>query len=488
MNLLVAIAADSFLDPTIDSLPHAAHDAESFAKVLESLAYSADDRIVLTGTSATKTTIESKLRRLVKSLKADDALCLLWIGKGFAIDGLSYVACHDTDPDDPEGTSVALDSVLRQLQSAPCKQTLVLLDTSYGPLTDPATTNLEPCIEVQELAELLGEEPRVVVIGSAAAQELSLPLTATGHSLWMHHLLEAFAGKALPRKTKLTVAALLGYFSEQFPRTISTAFASKKSQNPWFLPKSTAKVLLADLAGASCENSDHAELSREQVRGIILQSKRPISVKGLSGYRKGMQIPDRASSSSQAFLFSLAKEEIEADLKAVFANLRQNFKFKRADIQLDNVGDGTGTITTPYFNYSIQLELEDGNTHVVIFHRLIDAIKDPDKIFSLPFAQVFQSTFDTAVIGVPETLDLEALVDRLEDLENDKIQLDYDPDLTSCTLRLAGVVGEIEITADAITIVNHRADAPRQLLRSFLDLQKLLTSSGSTPLLPFGDE
>lgn len=492
MNVLLAIATDTYLDTNIEPLPHLAADLKSLAATLQFHGFEAAQQTLLLGPQATKTSIESKLRRLTKSLTAADQLWIYIAGRSCSIDGLGLIAGYDTDLEDLEATSLSIDGVLRQLLAAKCQQMVLLLDTSYGSLPLEDTSNITPYLEPQEVHDLLDGATNIVVLASASGKQESLVSPALGHSIWLHHFIEAISGKAtsksLAKKSKLTVSALQEHWLEQLPRTIAASFSSKKTQVPWFSPLASAKMLLIDLAKIAAADPDEPELSRDQVRSVVLQSKRTLGVKLLSGYKKGFSVPDRVSSSNQTYIISMAKEEVESDLKTVFANLRQTFKFKRADLQMASVGDGTGTITTPYFNYSIQLSLQPDDPSQVVFHRFVDAIRDSEQLFSESFSMVFGNQFDTALIGVPEKLNIEQLIDRIEDLNSPAVRIDYDPEATYCTLHLAGVPGEISIEPDGISIVHHRPEPPQRLLRSFFDLQKLLVESNAAPLLPFRDE
>ena len=81
-------------------------------------------------------------------------------------------------------------------------------------------------------------------------------------------------------------------------------------------------------------------------------------------------------------------------------------------------------------------------------------------------------------------LDLEALIDRLEEADDDALDLDYPPDASWLKLRIEGASGQIEFSGAMVSIVHAKPGPPGELLRSFLGLQETLLRrcGASSPL------
>ncbi|MFY8201498.1 MAG: hypothetical protein ACOVLE_12550, partial [Pirellula staleyi] len=174
------------------------------------------------------------------------------------------------------------------------------------------------------------------------------------------------------------------------------------------------------------------------------------------------------------FVAKLAQEQVSQDLDSVFKQLKSAFKFKRTEIRVTDQGDGTGTIITPYFNYSIGVGQDAENPAKVVWHRTIDSIKDSEQIFSDAFAALFEGIFTTVEFTTQQPVDLDALIDAVEALEDERIAIEYDHNATRCVLRIEGIAGEIQVTQHTLRIVHPKPEAPRNLLRSFLAIQTAL--------------
>src|SRR5438128_1797947 len=107
--------------------PHAEADALAFARALESTGFAPDAVTVLTGSQATRTAVESRLRKLAKAPPAD--LLLVFVAAaGFEEDGEGYLASHDTQSDDLAETSLPLRTLLDALKAVNAGRLVVFLD------------------------------------------------------------------------------------------------------------------------------------------------------------------------------------------------------------------------------------------------------------------------------------------------------------------------------------------------------------------------
>ena len=70
------------------------------AAALETAGYPAERQFRLVGQYATKTAVESRLRRLRKQVKKGDTVVVFWAGHGYVAGGRGRLACWDTLPDD----------------------------------------------------------------------------------------------------------------------------------------------------------------------------------------------------------------------------------------------------------------------------------------------------------------------------------------------------------------------------------------------------
>ncbi len=205
-----------------------------------------------------------------------------------------------------------------------------------------------------------------------------------------------------------------------------------------------------------------------------LLNERVVPYKQLSGFAKHHRIPTTCSDSDQRYLAELANDEIDGDLQEVFSALRKSFGLKRKEISVVGPSEGGGVITTPFFNYEIQVSLNPEDPAKVIWRRIISEISEPARVFAGPFEDVFEKQFSVLEILVAHPLDLEAIVDHIEDAELETVKIDYDKDLTWCEVQFTDSTTMVMIKPDSIRVVSRKEISPHELLESFLRIQKEL--------------
>lgn len=483
MKLAIVIGIERYADERLDAPVFAASDAAALAKALEQHGFAASDCVLLQSDQATKSSCESRLRRALRRLTADDDLLLYYGGQVIAQDGSAALTCFDTDVDDLLETSVSLDWLGQQLREAACQQMWLFLDCRDSSLPS------EP-LDDTVLAELTTDN-RVACLVSRGAEETSHTSATLRRGIWSHHVIEAFDGRAagaLAKGNVLTASSLQRYLVQAIPRTLTASFRTQKAQTPRLLGSANAKAPLADMTALLEQRASENEPNVEQVQGVTLLAERTKQIKEFASYKKSHRLPDRPGVSADAFVARLATEDITADINQVFAALKTAFKFKRADLQSSNVGDGAATIVTPYFNYSITIGLDPDDIAQAKISRTVDDVKQPSQLFTAAFSQVFAGVFDTVRLHSPTPIDLPGLVDRIEQLDDDRIELDYDPQVTYCRLRVQGVSGAVTVESRSLSIVHTRPQSPQVLLRSLLSLQAILGEEHDMRLLPPAQE
>lgn len=204
---------------------------------------------------------------------------------------------------------------------------------------------------------------------------------------------------------------------------------------------------------------------------LINKQRRPI--RALQGFKKNHRVPDRADDRAEKFVVDLTHDEVKAELNLIFQRLRKEFSLRRADMTVSQE-HGTGSIDTPYFQYSVVVCLDPERPSEIIWQRQVTDIRDRIQVLSAPFERVFVNVFDTVEYFPATLVDVGELIDRIEDLEDDRITLNYDIDATACTLKIDGVAGMVEITPNTISLTQSSDVSPKDLLQSFLDMQEMM--------------
>ncbi len=492
MKLAILIAVEKYSDKKIVSVPYADTNAIALSESLGKIGYDPGDQLLLVNDQATKTAIESKVRRAIKSCIEEDQILVYVAGHMISKRDQNYLVCVDTDTSDIENTAIPMQWLFRQFDDSDSQNIVLMIDAGEVPMkleermVDPFESR-----SALELEQYFSKSSRAICFTSCDSGENAHVSRKWKQGIWMHHLLEAFDGKTLTESRIdpcLLGASLQQYLAKSIPQTLITHFSGKSMQTPCLYGCNTEAFVVADLSELIRLRNKSSNPISDLANCVTFFAHRTTPVKGLSGFKKGNAIPDRANHSSQAFIVQLSRVELSEDIQSVFAALKQAFKFKRADISVTDQGDGTGTITTPFFNYSISVEIDPSNPAFVIWRRCVDSIREPEQVFSDKFANVFTNAFDSVEFSNKENLDVQMLIDTVESLEDDRIVIEYDPECTLCTLAIEGITGEIQITKSSFRIVHKRGESPNYLLRSFFAIQKSLVDPNGSSLIPIGGQ
>ena len=199
-------------------------------------------------------------------------------------------------------------------------------------------------------------------------------------------------------------------------------------------------------------------------------------LKSLSGWKKSHRLPERINDTSVNFVAQISSDEVRSDLDHFYALIKEAFQFKRRDLDASEPADGTGTIMTPYFSYSVSVTLNPADPTEVIWTRSIDGISAPDQINSAAFGQVFDNVFDSLELALPRGVDVGDFIDAVEAAEIPDLKIKHDREATYCELHIKGVKGAVRLTARTLAIVHDGPQATKQLIHSFAAVESLLTT------------
>jgi len=90
---------------------------------------------ILLNAQATKTRMESYMRRTIGRLRFDDEFVFYYAGHGFSNNGHNFITCHDTDTSDLDKTSLKLQKLFGLIDASPCKRVAMFLDCCESGIT-----------------------------------------------------------------------------------------------------------------------------------------------------------------------------------------------------------------------------------------------------------------------------------------------------------------------------------------------------------------
>jgi hypothetical protein len=453
--------------------PHAESDALAFSRALLALGFAPDAVTTLTGTQATRTAIESRLRKLAKAPPGDQ-LALFHAGPGFEEDGLGYLACHDTQEDDRADTSLPLQALLDAASRAGSRRVALFLDVRGEGF---------PLAPVEAFC---AARPAAVCFVSRGEKEQSHVSGSLKSSIWAHLVTEAFAGRA-PRALEgelLAAASLQAYLELELPRLLRATFREAPPQSPaLFGPSGGGRVVLADVAAVAGGDRPTADPRLQPLKRGSLRGEAAGKVKSLTGFRKFHRLPERVNASSRKFVADLAHDDVKQDVDEVYAAVRENLGYKRRDVE-GSADRGTGFVRTPDFEYSVSVDLAEDDPTAVVWRREVAGIKAPEVVMGRPFQQVFGGVFDTLVFEFTRPFDLEAWVDRIEDELPEGVKVRTSSDCSCCDVHVRGKACVVRLYRDRVEITGQKTPGSKGLVEAFLSFQDLFAGRRDLQELP----
>ncbi len=208
--------------------------------------------LVLLSATATKTTIESKLKTFMRTVNESDQLFFFYAGHGFSENGSNYITCHDTQPEDPSNTSISLQNLFQQLRASPCRRVILFLDSCHsGASIFEGMRHLYTRRADSELQELVANDQYCVAFASCKSDESSYSNSDLGHGIWTYHLVRALRGEdssALKGNRFLTGLTLQEFLFRSVQDTIKSMLSGQHVQTPCMFGNLTQDFLIADFA------------------------------------------------------------------------------------------------------------------------------------------------------------------------------------------------------------------------------------------------
>jgi hypothetical protein len=174
----------------------------------------------------------------------------------------------------------------------------------------------------------------------------------------------------------------------------------------------------------------------------------------------------RRSSNSQA------KDAVSRSCSSLLiTRARNSMNYKRRDLVAKD-----GTIITPDFEFSITCEQDRDNPSSALITRQLVNIS-PTIIENEAFNEVFNDYFDELTFDFDKPVNIKNLIDRIEDLDSDKIHVEYPSDCSHCSIEIDDSPFEIRVARHSLTVQTPRPTSPKLLVETFFDAQKKLSGT-----------
>lgn len=223
------------------------------------------------------------------------------------------------------------------------------------------------------------------------------------------------------------------------------------SQTPCLFGNHTKTFVVADLADLLSRKAAGASV------GLAIADTKLIGrtvghIKSLSGFRKGShRVPDRHTSSTEAFVLTIGAAEVEELGKELHESLRNEFGYKRRELRYE-YEDGIASITAPDFTVSVELKQSEDDPGSYVLEVEVGEIQNAAVVHTEAFVNVFNDHCDTVSISLDEPIDVGERIDQLENNPDLAQGLDYDADGGRFTLEIDDPPLTLSVTQDRIEV------------------------------------
>ncbi len=473
------VAVETFFEAA-PPVSYAASDTAEIQRALLRAGYNAQKCFLVSGTRTTKAAIESHLARLSKLIGKADSLLVLFVGRAFSQKGRGYLVCADTILPDLTGTALPLAELVAAINKTKCKEITVLLD--LDPLTI-AGEIVPSGLDESELKKLFDEYPSNLGLLASELGERSFESGQIRRGIWRHHLIEALTGKihsCLNKDGILTAAALQAYLKDAVARTLRRSYETPQEQTPRLIGEANAEFVIADLSTTLEPGGELLDPGR--MKRVVFRAESVGRVKDLSGYRKSHSLPDRANEWARKYVNRVAAQDIKSDLDTMFEMIREQFGYKRKDLDVSAERDGMGFIRTPEFEYTISLTVNEDDPTEVNWQREVSRISGSEFVRSAGFQSVFATIFDRLVFEFIEPVDVADFVDKIEENPIEGVKVSVASDANTAEVNLQGFSGKITVEPEAVVIQGQPGN-PASLLEQFLAFLRKFNGIGEAKAL-----
>jgi hypothetical protein len=484
----IIIAVENYQDKSIIPVQYAETDAKGIFNTLKLHDLSETNTELLLSEKATKTTIESRMRILLKRLNSRDELIIFYAGHGFAENDHNFITCYDTQRGDLAKTSIPLNEVMTNIRKSRCKRIVMFLDSCHSGLEiDDNMRGIFTDISEDEFKEFFGTSEYHIGFASCKHDEYSFSSPHLSHGIWTYHIIQALsgdAGSALERRKYLTASSLQSYLSDEVPRTLRNDLTGSHVQTPCMFGNLTKDFIIADLEQILRAKKTKANPQFSQLKQVLLRGQDVGKVKSLKGFLATHRVPKDVNDATESFVLRVGHDDLEEVAEGLFQDIRSGFGYKRKDIKR-NIQHDSVQIICKDFDIDIFFSINPDDPSEYIFTFEARNFRPPEIVESKKFNQVFASRFSSLVFEFNQAVDVETIIDFIEKVEGEEISIDYPSDCSSCTINLRELNADIYIEHREFSITYNKPVQPIKLLEGFFNAQKLLVDGHNIKQLPF---
>ena len=214
---------------------------------------------------------------------------------------------------------------------------------------------------------------------------------------------------------------------------------------------------------------------------ISLRGRKRLPLKSLAGFEKHHRIPAADEEAMERFLASIGGQDVGQDLDLFFKKLRDEFRYKRRELEVAGPMDGTCSIHSPDFEYRIHLRPDTESPESVIWERSVVGLSSWKILLTEAFQKIFDPHLSSVIIELSEPIDTLAVIDHIEDLGESDCEVDYDREGTWCDIRTSDLEAKMRIMPHQILVDGPVAYSTAELMENYWQLQSRFLATVDLP-------
>jgi hypothetical protein len=223
--------------------------------------------------------------------------------------------------------------------------------------------------------------------------------------------------------------------------------------------------------------------AEDVVQGLSFRASTTGAVKRLAAFDKSRHtVPDAVNQATSAFLARLVADELAAEAERAFQEARAAFGYKRRAIEL-SVGSPIAVLTATDFVLELAYGLAERDPAEWTLTRSLHPRSDSGFLRRAECDRIFAGMFTDLVFSFSRAVDIEAVIDAVEALDEDHdLHVDYPSDCRDCTLTVPDVDATVRVTANGLEMAFPRGGAPAEQLDGFMAVRQRFRMAESTLL------
>jgi hypothetical protein len=477
------IAVEKYHSKDINPVAFAKADAKGLVKAWQNLGYDPGYFTVLIDNQATKTAIETHLKRLSAKAGKEDRIIIFFAGHGTSIAGENLIVPVDAVYSSLlRDTCVPINTLLQYLRAAESTRNLLFLDCCHSGLLPPdGGRRLGKVFSTEDLVNLLTGEEYCVGFASCKTDQESISSPVVRHGIWTHLLIEALSGNAEEDTYEagvLTSENLQTWLRRETPALIKQHKIGPHDQTPMAFGSWSDRFVIEDLNPLFDARDAAKKAAAFNMTSIEIFDTEEGDIKDLPGFvRKSHHVPEKVGKAQNDFVRAKVGSLVKDEIDEMSKRIKNRMGYTRTELKVAaGEGDAEGSITTPDFTYMVEVSQSDENPKEYIIKRTLFDVSDPDIINDKEFNGIFDGHFRALSFSFNKPINIDKIIDRIEAMRKAAaVELDYTPgDTSKLTVIFPASTNEIVIERNSINITIPQAASPAALVDVYKDTRLLL--------------